>query len=84
VWVNTNGGISFEDSFTLLVPDLDPCVEWCVRVHEYAHYRDTEREFRGDLNSGNPSLWEAFDVWQELPAYQAGVRCLKSFIDEGF
>lgn len=54
----------------------DLCVAFCVRVHEWWHFADNRRwSLKWDSD-------ELVRFW-ELPAYQAEVRCLESFLPPG-
>lgn len=50
----------------------DPCVVFCVRVHEWRHFSDGRRW---------SIRWSAEDLsrYWELPAYQAEAACLETF-----
>lgn len=51
----------------------DPCVAFCVRVHEWRHFSD-DRSWSLRWTS------EELGRFWELPAYRAGAGCLESFL----
>jgi len=51
---------------------LDPCVEYCTRVHEWFHYVDRRPRFEGWAGS-------QYLRFVERPAYVLGLECLYSF-----
>lgn len=69
-WCQSLGSGTFDPNIS---PDLkDPCVRFCVRVHEWYHYTDT----RWWNSKWSDDVLVRF--WEE-PAYYLGRSCLLSF-----